>query len=66
MMRLPLGILSGVGFIGAGAILSRGEIVPGVTCNGRCRGAYPDWSSELLRELAARPDANHVEWADSD
>jgi hypothetical protein len=37
-----------------------------VTCNGRYRGAYPDWSSELVRELAARPDVSHVEWADSD
>jgi putative Mg2+ transporter-C (MgtC) family protein len=30
-MRLPLGILTGVGFIGAGAILRRGERVVGVT-----------------------------------
>ena len=31
LMRLPLGILTGVGFIGAGAILRRDEIVFGVT-----------------------------------
>jgi putative Mg2+ transporter-C (MgtC) family protein len=31
MMRLPLGILTGVGFIGAGAILRRDEIIFGVT-----------------------------------
>jgi putative Mg2+ transporter-C (MgtC) family protein len=31
LMRLPLGILTGVGFIGAGAILRRREIVVGVT-----------------------------------
>lgn len=31
VMRLPLGILSGMGFIGAGAILRRGELVTGVT-----------------------------------
>jgi putative Mg2+ transporter-C (MgtC) family protein len=31
LMRLPLGILTGVGFIGAGAILRRGNIVIGVT-----------------------------------
>jgi putative Mg2+ transporter-C (MgtC) family protein len=31
MMRLPLGILSGIGFIGAGAILRRDEMVRGVT-----------------------------------
>jgi putative Mg2+ transporter-C (MgtC) family protein len=31
IMRLPLGILSGIGFIGAGAILKRGEIVVGLT-----------------------------------
>lgn len=31
LMRLPLGILSGMGFIGAGAILRRGNLVIGVT-----------------------------------
>lgn len=31
LMRLPLGILSGMGFIGAGAILRRGELVVGIT-----------------------------------
>ena len=31
LMRLPLGILSGMGFIGGGAILRRGNIVRGVT-----------------------------------
>ncbi|HTU27005.1 MAG TPA: MgtC/SapB family protein [Pirellulales bacterium] len=31
LMRLPLGILSGMGFIGAGAILRRGDAVVGVT-----------------------------------
>lgn len=31
MMRLPLGILTGVGFIGAGTILRRGDLVTGVT-----------------------------------
>jgi putative Mg2+ transporter-C (MgtC) family protein len=31
LMRLPLGILTGVGFIGAGAIMRRREIVVGVT-----------------------------------
>jgi putative Mg2+ transporter-C (MgtC) family protein len=31
MMRLPLGILSGIGFIGGGAILRRGDLVLGVT-----------------------------------
>jgi putative Mg2+ transporter-C (MgtC) family protein len=31
LMRFPLGILSGIGFIGAGAILRRGDIVRGVT-----------------------------------
>ena len=30
-LRLPLGILTGIGFIGAGAILRRGNIVKGVT-----------------------------------
>lgn len=31
LMRLPLGILTGVGFIGGGAILRRGNVVSGVT-----------------------------------
>ena len=31
LMRLPLGILSGMGFIGGGAILRKGELVRGVT-----------------------------------
>jgi putative Mg2+ transporter-C (MgtC) family protein len=31
LMRLPLGILSGVGFIGAGAIVKKGDLVLGVT-----------------------------------
>lgn len=31
LMRLPLGILSGMGFIGAGAIVRRGDLIAGVT-----------------------------------
>lgn len=31
LMRFPLGILSGMGFIGAGAILRRGDLIKGVT-----------------------------------
>jgi putative Mg2+ transporter-C (MgtC) family protein len=31
LMRLPLGILTGVGFIGAGAIVHKGDLVLGVT-----------------------------------
>jgi len=31
LMRLPLGILSGIGFIGAGAIVRQGDMVRGVT-----------------------------------
>lgn len=31
LMRLPLGILTGVGFIGGGAILRRGNVITGVT-----------------------------------
>jgi putative Mg2+ transporter-C (MgtC) family protein len=31
IMRLPLGILSGIGFIGAGAIIKRGDLIIGVT-----------------------------------
>jgi len=159
MMRLPLGILTGIGFIGAGAILRRGDLVLGVTtaatiwlmtviglcfgggqlglgaaataialatlwlmqyveagivtgrrgtiavtfstagayepvvlallaergfklrsrsveltpdsatrviCSGRYKGAYPDWSSGLVRALAAIPGVSRVEWRDTD
>jgi putative Mg2+ transporter-C (MgtC) family protein len=159
MMRLPLGILSGIGFIGAGAILRRGELVRGLTtaatlwlvtviglcfgggqteigvtvtiialatlwlmkyvesliirgrrgrisvtfsddgpdetamlalltergfmlrsrrimllpkaginltCSGRYRGPYPDWSTNLVRDLATRPGVDRVEWEDTD
>jgi putative Mg2+ transporter-C (MgtC) family protein len=31
LMRMPMGILEGMGFIGAGAILRRGDLVMGVT-----------------------------------
>lgn len=31
LMRLPLGVLSGMGFIGAGSILRRGSAIVGVT-----------------------------------
>jgi putative Mg2+ transporter-C (MgtC) family protein len=31
LMRLPLGILTGVGFIGAGAIVRKGDVVVGIT-----------------------------------
>jgi putative Mg2+ transporter-C (MgtC) family protein len=31
LMRMPLGVLTGVGFIGGGVILKRGDIVTGVT-----------------------------------
>ncbi|HVW92057.1 MAG TPA: MgtC/SapB family protein [Devosia sp.] len=34
VMRLPLGILTGVGFIGAGAILRRSDMIVGVTTAG--------------------------------
>jgi putative Mg2+ transporter-C (MgtC) family protein len=48
VLRLPLGILSGIGFIGAGAIMRRGDVVVGVvtaatiwfmTVVGLCLGA---------------------------
>jgi putative Mg2+ transporter-C (MgtC) family protein len=35
-------------------------------CSGRYKGAYPDWSSALVRALAAIPDVSRVEWRDID
>jgi putative Mg2+ transporter-C (MgtC) family protein len=52
VMRLPLGILTGVGFIGGGAIFRRGDLVTGVTTAatlwmvtviGLCFGGGYDW-----------------------
>jgi len=31
VLRLPLGVLTGVGFIGSGAILRRGDLITGIT-----------------------------------
>lgn len=32
-----------------------------VVCSGRYNGAYPDWSSDLVRALAAQQGVNRVE-----
>jgi MgtC family len=37
-----------------------------VTFSGRYKGAYPDWSSGLVRVLAAIPGVSRVEWRDID
>jgi hypothetical protein len=37
-----------------------------VICSGRYKGAYPDWSSALVRVLAAIPGVSRVEWRDID
>jgi putative Mg2+ transporter-C (MgtC) family protein len=67
VLRLPLGILSGIGFIGAGAILRRGDVVQGVTtaatlwfmtCVGLCLGA-----GEYGLGIAATVIALVVLWA---
>jgi putative Mg2+ transporter-C (MgtC) family protein len=66
MMRLPLGILTGMGFIGAGAIIRQGEMVRGVTTAailwyvtilGLCFGA-----GQLLLGLAALAVGLFVLW----
>jgi putative Mg2+ transporter-C (MgtC) family protein len=60
-MRLPLGILTGVGFIGGGAILKRGELVVGlttaatlwaVTVIGLCLGSGQLWLGGTASALA--------------
>lgn len=67
VLRLPLGILSGIGFIGAGAIVRRGDVVQGVTtaatlwfmtCVGLCLGA-----GEYGLGIAATVIALLVLWA---
>jgi hypothetical protein len=37
-----------------------------VICSGRYNGAYPDWSSGLVRVLAAIPGVSRIEWRDID
>jgi putative Mg2+ transporter-C (MgtC) family protein len=37
-----------------------------VSCSGRYQGAYPDWSSTLVRVLAVIPGVSRVEWRDTD
>jgi putative Mg2+ transporter-C (MgtC) family protein len=67
VLRLPLGILSGIGFIGAGAIVRRGDVVVGVvtaatiwfmTVVGLCIGA-----GKLLLGVVAAVVAFAVLWA---
>ena len=62
MMRLPLGILSGIGFIGGGAILRRGGQVDGVTTAatlwlatvvGLCLGGGQLWLGAVGTAVAA-------------
>ena len=66
VLRFPLGILSGVGFIGAGAILRRGAMVTGVTTAatlwtvtviGLCLG-----SGELALGIAATVLSGFILW----
>lgn len=61
IMRLPLGILSGMGFIGAGAILRKGDAVTGVTTAatlwlvtmiGLCFGGGQLWLGAVTTALA--------------
>jgi putative Mg2+ transporter-C (MgtC) family protein len=40
LMRLPLGILTGMGFIGAGAVLKRDGLVVGVTTSASAAGKF--------------------------
>lgn len=46
------------------------ELLPGaetrVTCSGRYKGDYPDWSSALLCELAELAGVTRAEWRDTD
>src|SRR3954468_18878423 len=67
LMRLPLGILTGMGFIGGGAILKKGDMVHGVTTAatlwlvtviGLCRGG-----GQLGLGIAATALALVILWA---
>jgi putative Mg2+ transporter-C (MgtC) family protein len=62
LMRLPLGILSGMGFIGAGAILRQGKMIFGVTTAatlwfvtvmGLCFGGGQLWLGGAMLALGA-------------
>lgn len=61
VMRMPLGVLTGVGFIGGGAILRRGPLIAGVTTAatlwmvtviGLCFGAGAIWLGVVATALA--------------
>jgi len=70
LMRLPLGILTGVGFIGGGAILHKKDIVVGVTTAatlwfstviGLCFGAVRSssvWPRSVLWQSSCGPSAS--------
>jgi putative Mg2+ transporter-C (MgtC) family protein len=76
LMRLPLGVLSGIGFIGAGAIVPRDNFVVGVTTAAtiwyltlgielRCTSARPAESNEGTAQssaLLAWPDISREAW----
>ena len=56
LMRLPLGLLTGVGFIGGGAILKRGDDVRGLTT------AATLWFVTVVGLLRRRSDWSWLGW----
>lgn len=73
IMRMPLGILTGVGFIGAGTILRRGDLVTGVTTAatlwvvtviGLCFGGGQIWLG-VAATLIAVLTLTVLHWADA-
>jgi putative Mg2+ transporter-C (MgtC) family protein len=72
VLRLPLGILTGVGFIGGGAILRRGDLVTGVTTAatmwvvtviGLCFGGGQLWLG-VVTTLIAAVTLSALKWVD--
>jgi hypothetical protein len=55
LMRLPLGILTGVGFLGGGAILKKGGSITGLTTAATLWIASAGWRRRMLR---LRPGAH--------
>lgn len=72
LMRLPLGILTGVGFIGGGTILKRGNLVTGITTAatlwvvtviGLCFGGGQNWLG-MAGTILAGSTLSALKWLD--
>ena len=71
VMRLPLGILTGVGFIGAGTIFKKGDLIAGVTTaatvaddRDRARAGWRPARARRGCHRTGRHDSGALKWVD--